>query len=80
MRNNLDPDDASSFAASQNRELQGIRNDLTRISSLQEQLKASNQAEHEHLRREAQNAIAQLSADAEFLDRVREIIRFFKTA
>lgn len=80
LRNNLNPDNAASFAASQNRELQGIRNDLTRISSVQEQLKATNQAEHESLRREAQNAIAQLSADAEFLDRVREIIRFFKTA
>ncbi len=80
LKNNLNPDNAGSFAAAQQREVQGIRNDLTRISSLQEQLKASNQAEHENLRREAQNAIAQLSADAQFLDRVREIIRFFKTA
>jgi hypothetical protein len=39
-----------------------------------------NQSEHERLGREARNAIAQLSTDAQFLDNVREIIRFFKTA
>jgi hypothetical protein len=32
------------------------------------------------LSREARQAIAQLTTDGQFLDHVREIIRFFKTA
>ncbi len=35
---------------------------------------------HEQLSREAQNAIAQLNEDSQFLGHVREIIRFVKTA
>ena len=45
-----------------------------------EDLRVTNQAEHLQLAREAQNAISKLNADAQFLDRVREIIRFFKEA
>ncbi|WP_158054511.1 hypothetical protein [Scytonema sp. HK-05] len=42
--------------------------------------RATNLTEHERLAREARGAIAQLSTDGQFLDHVREIIRFFKTA
>jgi hypothetical protein len=44
-----------------------------------EELRATNQIEHEGLGREARNAIAQLSVDGQFLEHVREIIRFFKS-
>ena len=54
--------------------------DLTRLATAIEDLRVTNQAEHLRLAREAQNAISKLSADGEFLDRVREIIRFFKEA
>lgn len=69
-----------SWVSTQARQLQAIRNDLTRLSSSVEELRSTNQAEHQRLSREAQNAIAQLSTDGQFLDHVREIIRFFKTA
>ena len=39
---------------------------------------AANAAEHDRLAREARSAVAQLSADSQFLDHVREIIRFWK--
>ncbi|MFN8656658.1 MAG: hypothetical protein U0105_09985 [Candidatus Obscuribacterales bacterium] len=38
------------------------------------------QKEHERLLREGQNAIAKLSADSQFLDHVREIVRLIKSA
>ncbi|MBW4494956.1 MAG: hypothetical protein KME26_18115 [Oscillatoria princeps RMCB-10] len=80
LQEQLDPSNESSWASSQHRQLEGTRNDLTRIAASLEQLRAANQAEHDRLGREAQNAIAQLNADSQFLDRVREIIRFFKEA
>ena len=80
LQEQLDPSNESSWASAQQRQLEGTRNDLTRIAASLEQLRVTNQAEHDRLGREAQNAIAQLNADSQFLDRVREIIRFFKEA
>ena len=70
----------NSWAAMQEQYRQKTEKDLTRLATAMEDLKVTNQAEHLRLEREAQNAISQLSADAQFLDRVREIIRFFKEA
>ncbi|MCL1467456.1 hypothetical protein [Argonema galeatum] len=69
-----------SWASVQQRQLEAIRNDLTRMGAGFEELRSTNLAEHNRLAREAQEAIAQLTTDGQFLDRVREIIRFFKTA
>ncbi|MCL1469050.1 hypothetical protein [Argonema antarcticum] len=69
-----------SWASVQQRQLAAIRNDLTRMATGFEELRSTNQAEHNRLAREAQEAIAQLTTDGQFLDRVRELIRFFKTA
>ena len=54
-------------------ELEGVRLTLN-------ELHTTNQAEHAHLSREAEHAIAQITADGQFLDHVREIIRFVKNA
>lgn len=80
LQEQLNADEPNSWASSQQRYLDATRSDLTRVAASLEDLKATNQAEHDRLSREAKNAIAQLSADSEFLDRVREIIRFFKSA
>ncbi|WP_066381090.1 hypothetical protein [Anabaena sp. CA = ATCC 33047] len=69
-----------SLAATQQRFSEETRRDLAKIAANLEELRATNQTEHERLSREARNAIAQLSTDGQFLDHVREIIRFFKTA
>ncbi|ABA22650.1 conserved hypothetical protein [Trichormus variabilis ATCC 29413] len=69
-----------SLAATQQRFGEETRRDLAKIAANLEELRATNQTEHERLSREARNAIAQLSTDGQFLDHVREIIRFFKTA
>lgn len=76
----LNVENFNSWAASQQREMIGLRQDLSRFAAMQEDLRSTNQAEHERLSREARNAIAQLSTDGQFLENVREIIRFFKSA
>jgi len=56
------------------------RKDLSRLGANIEDLRATNERDHERLVRESRQAIAQLSADSQFLEQVREIIRFFKSA
>jgi len=56
------------------------RKDLSRLGANIEDLRATNDREHERLVRESRQAIAQLSTDSQFLEHVREIIRFFKSA
>jgi hypothetical protein len=80
LQNQLDVEQPQSWAATQQVQWDELRRDLTRLTTSLEELKATNLAEHHQLSREAQQAIAQLSADSQFLDNVREIIRFFKTA
>ncbi|MEH1927744.1 MAG: hypothetical protein V7K14_01585 [Nostoc sp.] len=80
LEDQLNPEQPYSLPATQQRFAEETRRDLARITANLEELRATNQTEHERLGREARNAIAQLSTDGQFLDHVREIIRFFKTA
>jgi hypothetical protein len=80
IEENLNPEYPDSWVAIQQRQGEATRHDLNRIAANLEDLKANNQAEHNRLSREAEQAIAQLSTDGQFLDHVREIIRFFKSA
>ncbi len=76
----MDPEKPSSWAATQQHHLSKIEQELNRVRVALEELKATNQSEHQRLSREAKQAIAQLTADGQFLDHVREIIRFIKNA
>ena len=76
----LNPDNSHSLPNKQQRNEEETRKALARINANIEELRATNQKEHEGLSTEARQAIAQLSTDGQFLDHVREIIRFFKTA
>lgn len=80
LSESLDENKADSWASNKNRQAAALRQDLSQIASSLETLRSTNQAEHQALKKEAQNAIAQLTSDGQFLDHVREIIRFFKTA
>ncbi|MBD2451020.1 hypothetical protein H6G76_28610 [Nostoc sp. FACHB-152] len=80
LENQLNPEESYSLPATQQRFTEETRKELARIVANLEELRATNQTEHERLGREARNAIAQLSTDGQFLEHVREIIRFFKTA
>ena len=76
----LDPEESTSWIAFQQRETDALRHDLSRLATAQETLRSTNQADHDRLSLEARQAISQLTIDGQFLDHVREIIRFFKTA
>lgn len=78
--NQLNLEYADGWAATQQRLLTALRQDLTQLAAAHEAASALNQAEHERLSREARNAIAQLSTDGQVLNHVREIIQFFKQA
>ncbi|MBK1988832.1 hypothetical protein A0J48_015015 [Sphaerospermopsis aphanizomenoides BCCUSP55] len=80
LEDQLNPEQPYSLAANNQRFSEETRRELARILASVEELRATNQTEHERLSREARNAIAQLSTDGQFLDHVREIIRFFKSA
>ncbi|MFN6559864.1 MAG: hypothetical protein RMY28_008650 [Nostoc sp. ChiSLP01] len=80
LEEQLNPEQPSSLPATQQRFAEETRRDLARLAANLEELRAINHTEHERLGREARNAIAQLSTDGQFLDHVREIIRFFKSA
>jgi len=78
LTDQLSSDNPNSWVAVQNREREAIRRELTTLSASLQSLQATNQAEHAKLRRDAESAIAQLTDDGQFLNHVREIIRFFK--
>ncbi|AFY46318.1 hypothetical protein Nos7524_0403 [Nostoc sp. PCC 7524] len=80
LEDQLNLEQPYSLAATQQRFAEETRRDLAKMAANLEELRATNQTEHERLTREARNAIAQISTDGQFLDHVREIIRFFKTA
>ncbi|HEY9635506.1 MAG TPA: hypothetical protein V6D14_19035 [Coleofasciculaceae cyanobacterium] len=80
LEEQLDPEEPYSWVATHQRYQVDTRQELARISASLEELRATNEAQHERLSREAKQAIAQLTTDGQFLDHVREIIRFFKTA
>jgi hypothetical protein len=80
MEEQLDLEEPYSWVATYQRHHEETRKDLARLTAALEELRATNEVQHEHLSREAKQAIAQLNTDSQFLDHVREIIRFFKTA
>ena len=80
LEEQMNPEEPSSWIATQQRYWEENRQELARLAASLQELRATNNLEHERLSREARSAIAQLSTDGQFLDHVREIIRFFKTA
>ena len=80
MEEQLNPENPYSLEAKQQTYLNETRKELANIAANIEGLRATNKTEHERLSRESKQAIAQLSTDGQFLEHVREIIRFFKSA
>jgi hypothetical protein len=78
LEEQMDPEEPYSWVATQQRYQEETRKELARLGASLEELRATNEAQHERLSREARQAIAQLSTDGQFLDHVREIIAFSK--
>ena len=83
--NKFNLEDPNSWVALQERQQRAARIELTTLAASVEDVRSTNQAEHTKLARDAESAlakpskrIAQLTDDGQFLNHVREIIRFFK--
>ena len=76
----LDPKESSSWVARQQSSLDHLQQDLAKLSTAHEQLKAANDQAHERISNATRTAIAQLNEDSQFLNQARDIIRFFKEA
>ncbi len=76
----LDPNNEDSLVKKQEQEWQELRRNYQQLRANIEHFQAVNQQEHENISKNARNAIAQLTEDSQFLEQVREIIRFFKKA
>lgn len=80
INSQFDANEPLSLIATQERQWQNTRQELNRLQASLDQLQAKNALEHQQIAREATTAISQLTEDSQFLNHVREIIHFFKTA
>ncbi|HEY1016157.1 MAG TPA: hypothetical protein VGE07_25840 [Herpetosiphonaceae bacterium] len=80
LEGELDLERPDSWATRMEAEVKAQAGRLERLRSALEELRSSNQADHQRLAREAEHAIAQISTDGQVIDHVRELIRFFKSA
>jgi len=76
----LDENRENSWANNKAIAIRDLNNKLSNLKITLENLKEQNEKDHQRITHETQTAVAQLTADSQFLDHVREIIRFLKTA
>ncbi len=80
LQHQLDLNNPKSFSSLQQKQSLETKQELRLLSNSLEKFVGINKQEHEQLLIQSRNAIAQLTEDSQFLEHVREIIRFFKTA
>jgi hypothetical protein len=80
VQQSLNPENQLSWAFKQGEYIDELRSQTNRLMAVLEELRATNTLEHERLTRESKQLVAQITTDGQFLDHVREIIRFFKSA
>jgi len=76
----LDVDQRDSWAAEQVKAVAQLRDQFSKLDHLLEEWTLQNRREHENLARQSATEIAKLSEDAQFLNQVRDLIRFVKNA
>jgi hypothetical protein len=76
----LNTSERDSFAAKQERSTTSLDEEMKQLRANLEKLRAKNDSDHDQLGRKAEGVIAKLSEDAQFLNQVRDIIKFFKQA
>jgi len=80
LETDLDLDSENSYALRQHNRLQGLADELHALGVAHRQQTIEAQTERDRIRSEARSAIAQITADGQFLEHVREIIRFVKSS
>lgn len=76
----LDSDKPDSWASQHHAQMQELQNLVARTRSELNDMRTLTMTQHTQLVRDTQQAVAQISADGQFLNHVREIIRFVKEA
>jgi hypothetical protein len=76
----LDKSSPDSFASVQLREIKSTRDSLKDVRVKLDNLDVQNRAEHERLAKKSEESLAKLGEDAQFLNQVRDLIRFVKSA
>ncbi len=77
---NRDRSHGDSWATGQEVAVKALQKSLEQLTVEHRNAVADNQVAHNQLARDTRNAVAQISEDGRFLENVREIIRFFKSA
>jgi len=80
IQDSLESKNPGSFAHAMKHDLADLKFKYERLVGEQARLSDENVWEHERISREGQEAIAKISADTQFLDHVREIVRLIKSA
>jgi hypothetical protein len=80
LEEKLNTDNDYSFISGLLQRLDHTEGALHDLKIALENLRVENAAEHQRVIRQAESTIARLSEDAQFLNQVREIIRFWKQA
>ncbi len=80
LSHSLNAEKSDSWAYSLTQNQVASQRHFDRLDSLLEELTRQNARDHEALARQTAQEIAKLSEDARFLNQVRELIRFVKTA
>jgi hypothetical protein len=74
----LDANSENSLVKKQEEEWLEARGNYNKLRANLEHWQAVNQKEHENISKDTRKVIAQLTEDSQFLEQVRDIIRFFK--
>lgn len=80
LQSEFDPNCTSGYVFKQRHITDEMREKLNLVLTEQQRTEFKNREDHERIMQEGQNAIARISADTQFLDHVREIVRLIKTA
>lgn len=76
----FNPEDPGAWVNKQQESITQLKDKITALAVELDQLRLTNQKEHERLSRKSEEEIARLSEDAQFLNQIRELIRFIKKA
>jgi hypothetical protein len=79
LNDTLDENRENSWANNKANSIKDLHNKFFNMKTTLENLKEQNEKDHQRITRETRSAVTQLTTDSQFLDHVREIIRFFKT-
>ena len=80
LNTQLNTEDTHSWASQLQRDLAEMKTRIEKVHVLMDEAQIQNAKEHERLARKGEADLARLSEDAQFLNQVRDLVRFIKQA